>query len=232
MVRFYIVSTGWKCERTLDRCLDSVDNQTYKNWTHNITIDEGGDWDYEEKTSKRTVFKSLQRGGKMLNYILATNHVRGDTVICDLDLDDQLEPDALEIVAKEYEANPNLLMTYGSYTMESGRPARFNGPYESEKFRGLPWRGSHLKTFKASLFHRIKPNDFKGPPDGNWIMSGADMAMMYPMLEMAGLDRIKFIDKPIYIYNDLNPLNDHKTDPALQKRIERWLRSRRPYKRW
>ena len=215
MVKFAVISTGWHCEDVMDRCIESVQKQTYGTLGHTWKLDgEGKD-----------------RLGKMFNFYQHSQQLQDDHVICDLDLDDQLEPDALETVAKEYEANPDLLMTYGSYRMESGRPAKFNGAYTSENFRGLPWRGSHLKTFKASLFHRIRVNDLKGPPDGNFIMSGADMAMMYPMMEMAGLDRMKFIDKPIYIYNDLNPLNDHKTDPELQKRIEKWLRSRKPYRR-
>jgi len=216
MVRFEVLSTGYRCDDTIDRCIKSVQEQTYQNVTHRWKVDGEG----------------KERFGKMFNFFNLAKQVPGDHVICDLDLDDHLEPDALETVAKEYEANPNLLMTtYGSYRMESGRPARFNGAYTSDKFRGLAWRGTHLKTFKASLFHKIKIESFKGPPDGGWLMVCADLAMMWPMMEIAGLDRIKFIDKPIYIYNDLSDLNDHKTQGAMQKRVEKWLRSRKPYKR-
>jgi len=215
MVNFQIISCGWKCEDTIKRCIESVEAQTYKEWDHDYVVDE------DDKG----------RFGKMKNFYYLAHSAKPDNIICDLDLDDTIPPDALETVARVYEEHPETLLTHGSYRMESGKPARFNGPYQDEKFRAAPWRGTHFKTFKASLFHRIKINDFKGPPDGNWLMSGADMAFMLPMLEMAGLDRIKYISKEIYVYNDLSPLNDHKTAPALQKRVEKYLRNKKPYRR-
>ncbi len=33
---------------------------------------------------------------------------------------------------------------------------------------------------------------------------------MYPMLEMSGKDHYKFMVEVNYIYNEQNPLNDHK----------------------
>lgn len=213
MVKFHVISTGWRIEdRLIDRCISSVENQSYRSFTHDCCVDEEGN----------------ARFGKMRNFYYMAQDDHGD-VIVDLDLDDYLEPNALEIVAKEYESNQNLLMTYGSYKNESGKPARFNGLYRSNNFRGTKWRGAHLRTFKASLFKRIKPRDLKDR-SGRWVMVCADMAMFYPMAEMSGLDRIKFIDKPIHVYNDLNPLNDHKTQGAEQKRIEKLLRKRPRYK--
>ena len=35
---------------------------------------------------------------------------------------------------------------------------------------------------------------------------------MYPMLEMSGLEHYKFMSEINYIYNEQNPLNDHKVN--------------------
>ena len=35
---------------------------------------------------------------------------------------------------------------------------------------------------------------------------------MFPMVEMAGEEHFKFVSSINYIYNDLNPLNEHKVD--------------------
>ena len=232
-VKFHIISTGWKCEDTGNKCADSVDYQTYENWRHAVFIDGFGKNAIQKyPDNKRFVLYEAERYGKMRNFYKAYLPMKDtDSIICDLDLDDYLEPDALETVARVYEEHPETLVTHGSFRMLSGRKPSFNGPYETDNFRQEKWKASHFKTFRASLFHRIKINDFKGPPDGNWLMSGADLAMMYPMLEMAGLDRIKYINKPIYVYNDLSDLNDHKTDPGLQKTVERYLRRQKPYRR-
>jgi len=242
MIKFHIISTGWKCEDTIQKCMHSVKMQDYnRNLVYHSIIQDG--CGHIVKTPTIVVDHQTggtpwgrwvvmhRRFGKLYNFHLAAQEAEPTDIIGDLDLDDTLPPDALETVARVYEEHPETLLTHGSYRMESGKPARFNGPYEDEKFRAAPWRGTHFKTFKASLFHRIKTNDFKGPPDGGWLMSGADMAMMLPMLELAGLDRIKYIDKEIYVYNDISPLNDHKTDPELQKTVERYLRKKKPYRR-
>lgn len=215
MIQFSVLSTGWRCADTIDRCIKSVQTQTYKNLSHRWKEDG----------------ENKNRKGKMYNFYHLAKQIPNDHVICDLDLDDYIEPNALSVVAKAYEDNPELLATHGSYRMESGRHARFNGKYNSDKFRGLPWRGTHLKTFKASLFHKIKTESFKGPPGGGWLMVCADLAIMFPILEMSGLDRIKFVKEPIYAYNDLSDFNDHKTQREMQSRVEKWLRSRKPYGR-
>ena len=56
-----------------------------------------------------------------------------------------------------------------------------------------------------------------------------DMATMFPMIEMAGLKHIKYIQKPLYVYNDMNPLNEHVVDRKLQERIEEEIRSKEVY---
>jgi len=237
---FKIISTGWNCRDTIDRCIKSVDEQSYRDIEHLLVIDDasGSPERFEMNANfqskiRRTLTYQKGRKGKMYNFTqqLATLNPSDDDIIVDLDLDDYLLPHALEIVNNAYERWPELLLTYGSYITESGRPERFNGIYKSNAFRSQRWKASHLKTFKYKLFKNIHKKDLKGK-DGRCLKVCADMAMMFPMLEMAGLNRIYFNEVPIYVYNDISKYNDHKTQGEEQKRVEKYLRAKARYKEW
>lgn len=234
MINFLIISCGFKCEDTIQRCIESVDGQSYDNWHHLIYLDNVGYKDDAEYFEERTFVGSAARKGKMLNFVNAMNRAKNlssplPRIVIDLDADDYLEPNALEILNEIYQ-DPNIWATHGSYKMLSGRPARFNGEYKNNNFRGSRWRASHLKSFRAPLFYKIKLRDFKNRAN-QWLMTSSDMAIFFPILEMCGLDRIRYVPDIIYNYNDLSDLNDHKVVPADQKRNEKQLRRKPAYKR-
>ena len=52
---------------------------------------------------------------------------------------------------------------------------------------------------------------------------------MLPMLEMSG-GRFAFINKLLYLYNDNNPINDHKIDKELQEYYADYIRNKKKYK--
>jgi hypothetical protein len=43
-----------------------------------------------------------------------------------------------------------------------------------------------------------------------------DVAIMFPMLEMAGFEKTKFNDTILYTYNRSNPISDDKVNQQLQ----------------
>jgi hypothetical protein len=90
--------------------------------------------------------------------------------------------------------------------------------------RGGAWTTSHLKTFKKKAWDLIDEDDFKDE-QGNWLQTCGDLAMMYPIIEMAGDARIRFISKVLYIYNDTNPNNHTKTIPETSTMIAKYLQS-------
>jgi hypothetical protein len=55
-----------------------------------------------------------------------------------------------------------------------------------------------------------------------------DKAMMIPMIEMAG-ERYKYIPEVLYVYNNSNPINDHKVDSSLQTNLRLLICSFTPY---
>lgn len=152
-------------------------------------------------------------------------------IICILDGDDEfIDSRSLEWVEAAYR-DPNIWITHGSYKRKSGDKNVLNCGYKKgAEFRKDNWKATHLKTFRAGLFQRIDPQDFLDPAD-RFLTTCSDLAIMFPMMEMAGIDRIKFIKKELYLYNDENPLNDHKVNTVLQKAEEVYLRHKQPYKR-
>lgn len=120
-----------------------------------------------------------------------------ERVVVSMDLDDWwVRPDALEIIAKQHEAGA--WCTYGSFRHADGREG-FAAPCDADRCRTLPWTATHPKTFRAGLFNRIPRSDLE--LDGAWLKNGRDLALMFPVLEMAGPKRARYVSAVTYAYN-------------------------------
>ena len=72
---------------------------------------------------------------------------------------------------------------------------------------------SHLRTYKRWLVDKIDGTDFQ--IDGRFYPCAGDLALMFPMVEMAGPAHARFIEDVLYLYNAVNPLNEARVfDPA------------------
>ena len=58
-----------------------------------------------------------------------------------------------------------------------------------------------------------------------------DRVIMYPMIEMAGPEHFRPVNKITYVYNRENPLAVDRVHRSEQLRIEAELKSKTPYKR-
>jgi hypothetical protein len=70
---------------------------------------------------------------------------------------------------------------------------------------------SHLRTWKSWLWKKIKNEDLKDKEGNYWDIAG-DLGFMFPMVEMSGKEHFRFIPDVLYIYNESNPINDHKVN--------------------
>jgi hypothetical protein len=61
-----------------------------------------------------------------------------------------------------------------------------------------------------------------------WKVTG-DLSFMYPMLEMSGEEHYRFMPDINYVYNDTNPLNDHKVDIKLVNDVADKIRKMKKY---
>ena len=65
--------------------------------------------------------------------------------------------------------------------------------------------------------------------NGNYFSVASDLALMFPMLEMAG-NRQEFIKDILYVYNDRNPISDHNIRRKDQILAAKEIREKKRYK--
>ncbi len=139
-----------------------------------------------------------------------------------LDGDDWLlNKNSLSFINDYYNENDCWIM-YGSSKWTDGRQC-CSRPYSKDEFpklRNLPFKVSHIRTFRAGIYHEIIKQDpnlncFKDK-NGNWYTMTYDVAIFFPLLEIAGFDKVKHNEKPLYVYNRNNPISDDRVNQQLQ----------------
>lgn len=151
-----------------------------------------------------------------------------DSVCVSVDADDHLlRPDALAIVKREHEAGA--WATYGSFRFADGR-AGFASQVQEDPRTG-PWRMTHLKTYRAGLFRRVRREDLQ--IDGQWLPLARDLAVMLPVYEMCGPERCRFIETDLYAYNLANAgeWKGGREYRDEERRCVEYVRSRAKYER-
>jgi len=87
---------------------------------------------------------------------------------------------------------------------------------------------SHIRTWRAFLWRKIKEEDLKDENGNYWQWSG-DLCFMFPMLEMAGDEHYRFMTDINYIYNGDNPINEHKVDIDMVNNHASRIRAKAKY---
>jgi len=245
---FVIIIPSYNNEDICERNLLSVFNQKYKNYRV-IYIDDCSRDNTYAKVSKLindlgqnhrvTLIKNEKNKGALENLYRAIHSCKEEEIVAIVDGDDFLSHDWVLEKLNCYYANPNIWLTYGSYlsypqytTGECSRrlpDAIFKKVSLRDYSKKHGMLTSHLRTFYAALFKKIKFQDFLYK--GNFFDSTYDGAMMFPMIEMAGKEHIFFIKDKLYIYNRANPLNDDKVNFEKQQRCWRTILAMPPYQK-
>lgn len=239
--RLVVFSAGWNCEKYVGKCLQSIYAQTYTKYVHVIVDDASTDGTHSEilkyKSNKTVVYRNRKNVKWLHSAVkyLDLNIKNEEDVIVVIDLDDWLiGQNVFRKVVKAY-SKKKCWITYGQCSCPlSGkkkkiRPAGANPEVlEKRDFRNGPWIFTHLQTFKAFLWNAINKKDFLGP-FGEYISCGYDKTLMFPILEMTPSDKIHFVNKVMYFYNQLNPLCNFRRNKNKQRFYKKWLRSRPKY---
>lgn len=228
--KFCIIVPVYNAVDWIDRCLDSIISQDYQNYMITVIDDrsDDGTWEVIQKYKVHAIRNGNHNGSgleNIYNGILGTS-TDPDDIIVTVDGDDWLAGSfVLSHLNRVY--SEDIWLTYGSFLPVSGgyqntcqplssthtfddygRPVHNHLTSKSYRRSGV-WVTSHLRTFKRGLWDKIKVEDLKDE-SGKFYRTAWDMAFMYPMIEMAGDKHIRFIDKILYYYNDLNPQCDGK----------------------
>lgn len=240
--RIVIVTASYKNADWFKWNLDSVLNQHYENW-HLIYVDDcspdrTGEL-VKEYVKERglednvTVICNTVRKKALANLYTAIHLCEPTDIVVLLDGDDRFASrDVLKEVNRMY-ADENVWMTYGQFIRYPQGTLGWCQPMPAEviannAFRDYPVPPSHLRTFYAGLFHKIKFNDLMY--EGDFFPITYDLAIMFPMMEMAR-DHFMFCPVPLLEYNEANPINDHKVNYDLQLACDKLIRSRNRYEK-
>lgn len=226
---------GRNCARTIEKCIRSIRRQTYPYWKAVISLDVPTDNSVEftekiigadDRFKLSCNAEHLGVCGNMYNILFKALYFRpgADTFCAIVDADDFIAKDALATVAQVICKEPNVKITHGSYMKLSKkrRTKISNVNIQKGNIRKMPWRSSHLKVINWQILLKgAKAEWFQHK--GKWLQAASDLALMFPCIEIAGLENVRHIHKIIYYWND----HVTKKKRALQKKCEKIIRAKK-----
>jgi glycosyltransferase involved in cell wall biosynthesis len=255
-VRFAVICPAFRCEQLVSRSLRSIQAQTYGQYRCVLIDDVSDDNTYRQACetvagdARFTVLRNETRQYPLANLVKATALAALDAndVIVVVDADDWLKHDRVfERLAAIY-ADPNVWLTYGSCELLR-RPwrARLRGrivrgsaaPYpkivqERNLYRYHPgsFLATHLRSYKKFLWDGIRDEDLRDD-DGHYFKAAGDAAIMWPLMEMATNQHIRYIEDVLYVYNNDHGLSENAQAQSWycteQYRVNVCVRARKPY---
>ena len=200
------ISPMYNAKTHLKDLIESLKEQTNKNWKHIIVDDMSKDNSFEHcleliKDDQRfQVRKNKEKCWAMKNVINVAREYeeREDTVIAVIDADDALcNENTVELLLNTFNTNKTTDTVWTGHTWDINSlnisralPEKVN-PYQ------FPWVSSHLKTWRASLLKGISNNNFKDL-DGKWFKRGYDQALYLPLLFKSRTRT--YLDEICYLY--------------------------------
>ena len=223
----------------LETCVNTLMSQKYDNFKVLFVDDCSTDGSFEKlphDNEKAVIIKNETRKTALENiHDAIMNHCDPDDIVVLVDGDDWLpNKNVLSYINDFYNQNDCWIM-YGQANWTDGRRG-FASAYSVEEFKNIrksPFRVSHLRTFKAGLYQKIKEQDSEfscmKDSNGDFYKMTYDVAIMFPILEMAGAEKVAFNDTILYIYNRNNPISDDKVNQQLQWNIHTEISNKKSF---
>ena len=243
-VKFCVVMPGYNVDKYITQSINSVFIQSYHNWQLVVINDMSTDntsqilTEIQEHSGLQpskfnVITHTIKMSSASYSFYEASHHYCDqESVIVFLDADDLLaNHNTLENIASIYQNNKNIWVTFGSYTVFNQTHQIetnldfFNLNFNSNdlnNIRSRPWVTSHLKTAYNWLFQKIDPKDLK--IQDNFITAANDIAMMLPLIEMAGPNRVHPIKEVTCLYR-VHESSTHNDRRELQIANEKYFKS-------
>jgi hypothetical protein len=223
--KFKFVVVGGPAEKYIEKCLTSIKNQTVKDWECAIVLTPANDSTYTNakkflEDKRFSLIETDKSHFVIKNFVKALEilHPNDDDIICTVDADDWLANEqVLETIDRYYMMNPDLCVTYGSWKVY---PEGLNIPsncyeYQVNEFekgiRRSTFKATHFRTFRYKLFKEIPESDFINTKTNKVYSAAGDVAIMCPIMELAGKSRSEFVPEPLYVYNRETDFNEDKS---------------------
>jgi len=240
--KFVVIIPFYNVSKTIKKTFNSVAIQDYDNYEAYFIDDMSTDNSNHvlsnliRNHSKINLISNVEKKYSLKNiYDTVHNKTSDNDIIVILDGDDFFYGKSVFSILNERYNKFGCWLTYGSYiNLSTKTRGKFSSKtpqhiIDSNSFREYKWSTSHLRTFKSFLFKSIKQHSLINE-QGNFYSITGDLAIMFPMLEMAGNNSL-YINELLYVWNDTNVLNDHKKNNKLQLEVEKKLRRSAKYEK-
>lgn len=152
------------------------------------------------------IIESSKRENPFLSYYRVVHACKDDEIVIHLDGNDWLAHEKVISLLNRVYASDDVWLTYGQYleypSYKKGIGKRLtNRVLTKSKFLKLPWIISHLKTYYAGLFKRIKIDECTA--NGDFPTMDEVTPFVLPMIQRAK-KHVRFIPEVLYIHNSTN----------------------------
>lgn len=243
--RIVVVSPTYNAEQYIEKCIESVATQDYDNWKM-IVVDDcspdntaavAANAAAKFDAGRIEVYKNPTNQGAVYNHIATIRSMcEPDDIVMLIDGDDALinNNQLFHFYNNLYDGSTEF--SYGSmWSMVDNIPlvaqpypesVKQNRAYRQHRFNwNMPY--THLRTFKAGLLDGVDDSNFQDD-DGNWFKAGGDGATFYTLIERADPAKIKVVSDIVYLYNDINPINDYKVNGDEQTKTANAILAKKP----
>lgn len=249
-----VVVCSYNNEQWSKNTLDSIFTQEYSNFRLIIVDDCSSDdnplviqqyIDDHNLADRVTFIRNERRHRKLFNLYRVLYECDDDEIVFMVDGDDSLaHPHVFEHINRVYN-DENIWFTYGQYRNEPASTAIQYGFKEMGYCRVVPkhiqnkhayryysFIFMHPRSFRGWLFKLVKLEDLIADSitgfEGDFYPAANDVAMYFPMVEMAHT-HIKFIPDILYIRNLYSDIVGFKVDKRLQTTSSREIRKKHCY---
>ena len=211
-MKLIIISTGWNCENYISAYIQSLQEQTFKDFSVYLIDDASTDntvikaklaIDSDNRFNLIHNEKHLWKTANFVKIIRDTKIINDNDIIIEIDADDKLSNNTVLYDIYIIYQNPSIWICGSRWMNNLGIPntSWSDGKVVPENAR-YAWRFSHMRTYRAFLFRAIKDKDLK--INNEYHKAACDIGYTIPMLEMAGSEHYFFFNKITYIYTRHN----------------------------
>ena len=240
-MKIVVAVTLYNSADVIKKTLDSIRMQKYDNFICYITNDLSTDRSAEVvnnfiKETGDDRFRLINNEKKRYqagNYDLICRDmedVNEDDICVEVDGDDWLpDNEVFDRVIKHF-SKGDIWLANGNFVYSHGRKGFSQKVTNLQNLRRGAFTMSHLRCWKVFLWRAMPQSDLKDE-NGNWWSAACDTIFMYDMMEMAGLEHYTYMPETNYVYNDGNPLNEHKQMMPKIIKMNTFVRNKKPRKK-
>ncbi|WP_286754176.1 MULTISPECIES: glycosyltransferase family A protein [Sphingobacterium] len=238
--KIFAISPFRNIRNYIEEYFESIKIQDYKNY-HITLIDDcsvDNSLSLIPDNSFITKIRNTERKYALKNTIdalMSNTSIKDEDIVCIIDGDDKLSHKYVFNILNAVYQDPNLLFTYGAmnYIGNNTKIGAKYSEYEYYNLRKSNWKISHLRTFRYKLFKKLIEVDPElnclRNASGHILRMPSDMALLFPLMEIAGYNQTRYLDTPLYKYR-VHEFNDHFVNTIEQYEGDIEVRNKTPFK--